>query len=261
MAEKDIQSSQTEQSIMEGREYQEILPPAGDKDVGKRAFELFHEVIEYKENQNLHKTWTRNYELGRNQHWKYKSKKVSLVSANLLFIHRLRTVNNMTDNNPTFDVKGVGDIGEDGQDKLSTILHTAEYWWREQEQQSIFADSCWNGETYGSAIEYVWFNPDLEYGIGEVETLSVDPFYFGLWPTQTRDTQKASANLFYQPMHLKEAQRKWPKLASKIRTDGEILKELGDDRLEIADGGTSKKSLYSTISNSVKKLMGHIRGF
>lgn len=259
MVDADIQSESTEQSVMEGRNYQEVLPPQGHKDVGKRAFELFHEVVEYKENMGLHKTWVRNYELGRNQHWRYKSKKVSLVSANLLFIHRLRTVNHMTDNNPTFNVKGVGDIGEDGEDKLNTILHTADHWWREQEQQAVFADSCWNGETYGSAIEYVWFNPDLEYSIGEVEANSCDPFYFGLWPIWVRDVQKATAVLYYEPMHIKEAQRKWPDLASEIRTDGDILKELGDDRLELADGSSSKKSLFATVGGTVKKLMGYVR--
>jgi hypothetical protein len=256
MPDIDLRATQSD-SPVDPEAYTEILPPKGNKKVGAKVIELLNEILEDKVNQGLHERWVRNYELGRNKHWRFDSQKVSLTGANLIYIHRTRTVNHLTDNDPTFNVRGIGNIQDDDREKLPILVHATEHWWNEQEQQSVFGDSVWNGETYGSAIEHVFFNPDLEYAIGEVETLTIDPFYFGLWPVRCRDTQKALACLYYQPMHIQEARRKWPKFAKQLKADGDIIDDMGDERREVAEGsGGSKKGIYGTISGVVKELLG-----
>ena len=245
-------------TVVEEEPYQELIPPDSKAPaVGEKIWQIFEEVVEDKQNQGLHDRWIRNYELGRNKHWRYESKKVSLISANLLYIHRQRTVNHLTDNHPTFNVRAVGKIEDEDRQKIDALKYAATHWWQETEQQGSLADSIWNGETYGSTIEWVRFNPELEMGIGEVETILVDPFYFGTYPVNERDNQKALVNMVYMPMHLQDAKKRWPDHADKIRTDSDILAELGDERKEMAAGTSKGKAQTITLGGVVKRLLGY----
>ena len=246
----------TVDTVVEEEAYHELIPPEDNpKEVGIKVWNLVEANLTYKEEQGLHKKWTRNYELGRGKHWKQKSDKVKLVAGNLLFTHRQRTVNHLTDRNPTFDLRAVGQVQDEDMPKLEAWDHATQHWWGETEQQAVFSDSVYNGETYGTAIEWRRFNPELEMGKGEIESLVVDPFFFGTYPTKERDNQKAMANLIYIPMHLQDAKRLWPDHADKLRTDGEIIKEMGDDRHEIASGSGSKARSVS-IGGIVSRLFG-----
>ncbi len=95
-------------------------------------------------------------------------------------MHRQRTVNMLTDNSPTFNVTRMGEAGD--EDVFLTLERLARHWWIEQEQQAVLEKSVINGETYGVAVEKVIFDPDLEYGLGEVRTVAVDPFRFAVYP-------------------------------------------------------------------------------
>lgn len=245
------------ETVVEEEPYQEIIPLDSKPDaVGAKVWQIFEEIVEDKQNQGLHDRWVRNYELGHNKHWKYGTKNVPLISGNLLYIHRQRTVNHLTDNHPTFNLRPAGRIEDFDKEKLEAWDHATMHWWNETEQQSILADSIWNGETYGSAIEWVPFNPELEMGFGEAETLTIDPFYFGVYPVRERDNQKALINMVFMPMHLQEAKRKWPDFADKIRTDGDILAEMGDDRHEISSGSPKGKARSISIGGVISRLLG-----
>ena len=234
----------------------ELIPPEGHDKVGIRVFEVLEEVLDDKESRGLAKKWTRNYELTRNKHWKKRSTaRVSLVSANLIFAHRTRTINLLTDNNPTFNVRKYGRVGEDSN-VYQSLLHTTEFWWTDTEQQHVFELSVNNGETYGCTIEKVRFNPDLESGLGEAETELVDPFYFGMYPTNTLENQKAMANLHYYPMTVREARRMWPDMADEIKSDKEILKSIGDDREEMTNT-EGKGGWISSVSNVLKNFVSN----
>jgi hypothetical protein len=124
----------------------------------------------------------------------------------------------LTDNNPTFNIRKFGREGENNQ-IYENLLHTCEFWWRDSEQQPVLEQSVLNGETYGCTIEKVIFNPELEHGFGEAETELVDPYYFGVYPTNERDNQKAEANLHFYPMTVRKAKRMWPDMADKIVSD------------------------------------------
>jgi hypothetical protein len=252
-----------EQATTKGKdqEYSELLPPENDPRVGYRCFELLSEIIADKDKLGLPQKWTRNYELSRNKHWKQKSDKVPLVTANLLFTHRQRTVNMLTDNNPTFNVTRIGSLDDDKEDLFEKYRRSAEWWWGETEQQNLLEKSIINGETYGCTIEKGLFNPDIEFGMGEVEIKKVDPFYFGMYPVKCEDVQKAEAVLYYYPMSAREARRLWPAKKELIKGDREHLDELGDSRREIQGGRPSEPAgYYATFAGVVKKFINIFRG-
>jgi len=229
----------------------ELLPIAGSKEVGEKVFKLLGEVITDKISLGLHTKWLNHYKLGRNQHWKNTSSAVPLITGNLLQVHRQRTVNVLTDNNPTFNIV---EMGEQADDPIFEKLQSASmYWWVEQEQQTLYEDSVANGETYGVAIEKVKFNPALEHGLGEVETIIVDPYRFGFYPVKTKDIQKAAAVFHFYPMDIMEAERKWPAFKGKIKNDTQFLEELGEERRELQKGN-STDTMVARIANTIKTL-------
>lgn len=244
--------------------YINLLPPEGDKDVGKRVYAIFEEIIQDKEELDLHRRWQRNYELRKGHHWRNKPlKNIPLTTANLIYMHTQRVTNTLTDNNPIFNVSKYGNVDKDVEEYLNDMQHTIDYWWNEQEQQEIYARSIINGEQYGCAIEKVIFNPDLEYGIGEVETINVDPFHFGFYPVKLsdpRDIQKCQAVFHYYPVTLNEAKRKYPHLADQIKSDEDILKTLHDERREIAGRDSASTGYNTTISGIAYKITNFIMG-
>jgi hypothetical protein len=244
---------------MAENESNELIPPAGDKDVGFIIFRILDEILTDKELLGLSKKWQRNYELSRNRHWKGTGgAKVSLVSANLLHDHRQKTVNMLTDNNPVFNVAMIGGPGDVDEQMQEDLLHCTEYWWNEQEQQSVLESSVITGEIYGCTVEKVIFNDELEYGMGEVETELVDPYHFGFYPVKCKKLQKAEAVLHYIPMSVREARRTWPDKAEMIRADSAYLEDLNDNRREMSSGGAAglAGSYYSTLKSVVKKIIG-----
>lgn len=234
-----------------------LIPPEGDKKVGTKVFQVVSEIIQHKISQGLHDKWLEHYRLSKNRPWKVSKAKVPLLSANLLHTHRQRTVNTLTDNNPTFNLARIGGRSEEGeeQDSMNLLLHAAEYWWREQEQQPVYSTSVNNGEMNGVAIEKTVFDPDLEFGIGEVATVNVDPYQFGVYPVTARDNQQAEANVHFYPMTLREARRMWPDKAKLIKPDAEILKELGEQRLEV-NGEKTNSGMLERFYSSVASVFG-----
>jgi len=216
--------------------WDEVLPPENHESLGREILRMVSGVIRDKQELGLHEKFMRSYRLSKGAHWEKKANVPQRV-ANLCHVHLQRTVNTLTDNNPTFNVSQTGEYDNEGEEDIFANIQTAcEFWWQEQEQQAILEKSVRSGEVYGTTIEKVIFNPDLEYGIGEVETIIVDPFHFGLYPAKCSDIQKADAALHYYPMSVREARRKWPKHAHRIKGDNEFIEELGTERREISAG-------------------------
>lgn len=239
------------------RDRAEILPKAGHKDVGKEVMRLVSDVLEDKLSLGLHQKWLEHYRMGRNLHWKRGSNAVPLVSANLLHSHRQRTVNTLTDNDPTFALMSMSP--ESASESVQNLQRCCEYWWNEQEQQMVYEETVRNGETYGITVEKVLFNPDLEYGIGEIETVLVDPYHFGLYPVKCRDIQRAEAVLYFFPLSVREARRRWPDKADEIKPDSEFLDMLGDERREISRG-SSDDGFMARLGSSIRALLSRAGG-
>lgn len=249
----------TKETIGAEKEYTELIPPENHPELGLRVFEVLAEVIANKADLGLPETWCRYYELRRNKHWKKpagSTDTVNLVSANLLGTHHVKTVNLLTDNNPTFDVAQTGAIPDDKKEYLDNIVRLADHWWSDQEQQSIYEESVHTGETYGSVAEGVRFTTEIDAPFGEIESFSIDPFYFGMYPVKCRKVQKATAILYYYPMNVVDVKRKWPALAEEVKPDAEILNEIGDIRNEPGDhAGSSRQSMITRISSAIKSLV------
>lgn len=227
----------------EKQEVNSLLPPEGDQTVGHVAFTILEAVIRDKDRKRLPQKWHRNYEMYRNHHWRSgRAAPIPLASISLVNTHIERTVNILTDNNPTFDVIGEND---DVADKLHS---TARYWWNETEQQDVFADSIKMAEVHGTTIEKVIFNPTLNNGLGEVETIVIDPHNFGFWPLNERRPEKWEAALHYYTMPVNQARRKWPNMKKLIQADSEWKAQLGETRREI-HGGTSKQVPRGTFGD------------
>ena len=236
-------------------ENNELLPPEG-QNVGRKVFTILEEVLEEKKNLNLPENWAYWYRLGRNKHWIAGSKKASLVSANLLHRHRTQSVNMLTENNPTFETKLVGEIQPGQQENVQNLVHATQHWWIEEEQQSVFRDSVLNGETYGCFIEKMVWNDEYEYHRGEAETIVVDPFHFGFYPTKELNPKKWQAVLHYYPVTVRDLRRQHPEQADKIKSDRQYLEELGDDRMEVQTGKpSSTKSWFTSISSVIKEMV------
>ncbi len=234
----------------------ELLPPAGDvRAVGRRVFGIMEEAVRAKADMGLHDMWARNYRLGRNRPWRGATPAgVPLSSANLLHMHRQRTVNMLTDNSPTFNVTRMGEAGD--EDVFLTLERLARHWWIEQEQQAVLEKSVINGETYGVAVEKVIFDPDLEYGLGEVRTVAVDPFRFAVYPPDCLDVRDAEAVLHFEPLSLREIARRWPKAAHLVRGDADHLGELGDQRREVVLGEPGRQGFLSRAGGVLGAVFG-----
>ncbi|MFB3926748.1 MAG: hypothetical protein ACE14T_11910 [Syntrophales bacterium] len=240
----------------------ELIPPSGNPDVGKKVFQILAEIIKDKINLGLHQKWEKGYRLRKNKHWRAQSTaKVPLVSANLFGVHIQRTANVLTDNNPTFNVVQTGHLDEADKEKLETIQQEASHWWNETEQQEDLEESVVNGEQYGITIEKMTFNPELEHGLGEAESVIVDPFHFGVYPVKWRgpkQIQNRLAVLHFYPMTIREIQRKWAEKAAGVRPDEEYLKDLGEERREInsqTGTGFKVKNMLVEIANTVHNLI------
>ncbi len=240
--------------MAEMRPSRELLPPEDRPDkAGRKVFALLEEALRDKNAQGLHEKWTRNYRLGRNKSWKSQATPgFPLANANFLHAHRQRTVNVLTDNHPAFNVTMAGET--ENEEACRTIERLARHWWNEQEQQAVFERSVINGETYGAAIEKVVFDPDMEYGLGDVRSIVVDPFHFAVYPTDCLDAQEAEAVLHFRPMSLREAARRWPDKAAELRSDAAVLGELHDARKELAGGDGSLRGMAARFGDVVRYL-------
>jgi len=234
----------------------QLLPPASDpRAVGRKVFDLLHQAVRDKADAGLHDMWARFYRLGRNRPWKGTTPAgVPLSSANLLHMHRQRTVNTLTDNSPTFNVSRVGDGGD--ADAFLAMERLARHWWTEQEQQAVLEKSVMHGETYGVAVEKVVFDPDLEYGLGEVRTVVVDPFRFAVHPPRCLDVQDAAAVFHFEPLSLREIARRWPDTGHMARSDADLLGELLDPRREAARGEAGRRGFLARAGEVAGAVFG-----
>jgi hypothetical protein len=209
-----------------------IIPEAEHENVGHYCFTTLAEIVKDKDKKKLPAKWLRNYELYRAKHWKSQGR-TKLSTVNLIWNYITRTVSLLTDQNPTFDIHAEND-------EIAHKIHkVARYWWNEQEQQAVLADSVTVSEINGCVIEKVVFNPTLNNGIGEVETITVDPHNFGFWPLDEKRQDKWEAALHYYTIPVNQARRFWPDMADFITSDELWRDKLGEGRREIFGGTTS----------------------
>lgn len=210
----------------------ELIPEEGAEGVGVAVAKMLEEVLKYREEIKFAERCNRFYQLRRNKHWKSNNPALKLVSANLLGSHHQKTVNMLTDNNPTFNAVQAGELEDDGQEALSLLVKTTDSWYNETEQQHHYEESVHIGELYGTVGEFMSFNDEINFPEGEIETETLDPLYYSLYPAKCRKVKKAEGFIRWYPMSVREARRKWPDQAANIMGDLSLLSKIGDERQE-----------------------------
>jgi hypothetical protein len=234
-----------------------LIPPEGDPGVGKAVFDCVEKIIKDKDEKGLSWWWKRSYELIRNKFWKQSSDKYVLATANLTYTHHERVVNQLTDHEPTFNIIPIGEgVDDQNEDKYDTMLKSADYWWRETEQQDTYDDSVRNGEMYGTPIEKYVFNPDLSEGLGDAEAIPIDPFHFGFWPLNAKKASKCQAMFHYRPMTVSEVKGTWKDKAKDVISDKQLLDKLGEERRGVNPLGNDAhtKGYSATFSGTAKMI-------
>lgn len=232
----------------------ELIPPAGSDGVGVAVTEMMNQILDYREDMKFAERCVRFYKYRKAEHWNTKNKDLNLLSVNLLGSHHQKTVNMLTDNNPTFNAVPGGDLGDSAQEQLSLLENVTDSWWIDTEQQNVFEESVHVGELYGTVGEHVYFDVSVNFPYGEVVTETLDPLYVSLYPPKCRKIEKAEAVLRWYPMSVREAKRRWPEVADQLKGDLSLIEEIGDDRHdETTEGRKSWTVLISSITKWVSQ--------
>lgn len=232
----------------------ELIPPKDDDGVGPAVNKLQAEIFTYRDDENIADRSNRYYRMKRNKHWKYQSKDMVLLSANLIGTHHKKMVDLLTANSPKFDIIPAGDLGDEGEEILLTQKAVTNTWWNDTEQQEVFRDSVDSGEMYGTVGEFGYIDLTVDFPHGDVSFDTMDMLYMSLYPPRVRQQRKAEAFLRWYPMSVREARRKWPDSADEIKSDMSLLEEIGDEREE--EHRAQKPTLKQIVINAVTKFIG-----
>ena len=231
-------------------------PPEGHKDVGEWVWKKFQICKQEKDRLNLHSKWMRNYELKRGRHFKATNTKWPLVPVNIFYIAVSRTKAHLTDSKPRFEIIG---HDEESNDNAPIMNSAANNWWKRTMQLKKHADSIDNGETYGSTIEKMVFNPSLEGGKGDIETAVIDPFKAFPWPT-VRDIQKMPVFCEIEVLELEDIKRNWEGPGDDVQPDLQFSTNtiIGKERELVKAGTLANHRAMDNLPNNFAPSGGNI---
>jgi hypothetical protein len=195
-------------------------PPEGDPRVGPWVWEKIQVMKKYRDSLDLPSLWSHFHELYRNRIFRNKSK-FSQTPANLYFkiINSLKA--NLTDQKPKASIMPRGDTPDEISDGWQAKY---DEWWEHSKQQKCLELSVGNSELYGYACDKMVFNPELEAGIGDIQTVRGDTFGTLFWPKHT-DIQTMPMIGWLEVMDLGEIIRRWPKASDGTPTKDNVKGE------------------------------------
>lgn len=234
----------------------EPIPKEGDKKVGRFIWGKFQLCKQEKDRLNLHSKWMRNYELKRGKHFKTTNSKWPLVPINIFYVVVSRTKAHLTDSKPRFEIVA---HDENAQEQAPIMNSAAANWWKRTMQLKKHADSIDNGETYGTTIEKMIFNPSLEGGKGDIETVVVDPFKVFPWPS-VREIQKMPYFFEIEVLEIEEIERLFPESKGKIQPDMNFSTStlIGKERELIKAGTLANHSTQGNLPNNFAPSGGRV---
>ncbi len=227
-------------------------PEAGHEDVGAWVHQNFGVAKRDSERLGWKKKWLRNNELIRGKHFRQQQHgmggtgKYPLVTVNLFFVAHTTTVANLTDNKPKFDIVP----HDDASKAVAPIMHKAgSNWWHRTKQQATLTATVRQNEKYGSTIEKMSFNPELEGGRGDADCDIVDVFKFLPWPGHT-DIQSMPRLFEFDYMALESIRRLWPDTGKDVKPEDPHSALLGKEREEIKAGSMSHGRHTGNLPNN-----------
>lgn len=223
------------------------IPAEGTPKLGEFLYKKFIIAKKEKDRLNFHAKWMRNFELKRGRHFKTTNSKWPLVPVNIFYVAVARTKAHLTDSKPRFEIVA---HDQDSQDQVSVIQGAAETWYRRTKQLKKHSDSIDNGETYGTTIEKMIFDPDLEGGLGDIDTVVVDPFKIFPWPG-IREIQKMPFFFEIEILEIDEIRRRWPETGKDVKPDKQFSAEIaGEDRETIKAGTLANHRTQDNLPNN-----------
>ena len=191
----------------------------------------------YRDSLDLPAMWAHFHELYRNRIFRNKSK-FAQTPINLYFkiINSLKA--NLTDQKPQASIMSRGDTADDIADGWQAKY---DEWWEHTKQQKCLELSVGNSELYGYACDKMTFNPELEAGIGDIQTVRGDTFGVLFWPKHN-DPVTTPMIGWLEALDLGEIYRRWPeaKEGEKVRGETEYSELLGESRATVRGNRSSK---------------------
>jgi hypothetical protein len=200
-------------------------PPKGHPEVGKWVYEKYETLRSHRDRQGLVELWAHNHELLRGRIFKNKSK-FSQVIANLFFKTHNAFQANLTDNKPRASIQANGETPDEFADVIQARYDD---WWEFTKQQMCLQESVGRSELYGYQNDEMRYNPDLEGGLGDIETYRHDTYGVLYWPGYT-DIQAQPGMCTYEAMELGKIYDLWPDVEGKVNPDAEYSDMLGESR-------------------------------
>lgn len=229
-------------------------PPEGHDDVGPWMNQNFGVARRNRDRLRWDQKWLRNHELIRGKHWRQHHPggsssgqgKYPRVTINLFHVAWTTTTANLTDNKPKFDI-----VPHDDESKAAApLMHkAASNWWHRTKQQRTLSKTVKNNEKYGSTIEKMFFNKELEGGRGDADCMVVDPFKFLPWPGHT-DIQSMPRFFEYDILAIEEIKRMWPETSDDVKSEDPHSGLLGKEREEIKAGSLSHSRHTDNLPNN-----------
>ena len=201
-------------------------PPEGDPGVGGWVFKQYEALRRHRDKQGLVELWAHFHDLYRGRIFKRRNK-FSQVIANLFFKVINSMVANLTDNKPRSNIMPNGDTPDEVADGWQACY---DEWWDRTRQQASLQASVGRSERNGFQCDELWFNPDLESGQGEIETVRNDTYGVLFWPGHT-EIQTQPGMCTFEAMELGEIYDRWPETKGKVTADPDYSELLKEDRV------------------------------
>ena len=221
-------------------------PPEGSPGVGPWVWAQYEAMRRHRDKQGLPELWAHFHELYRGRFFKVRSKFVQVV-ANLCFKVINALYNNLTDNKPRASIMPNGETPDEVADAWQARYDT---WWDQRQQQGILAESVFNSELYGFQVDEMRFNPDLEGGVGEVETKRHNTYGVLCQPGKMQ-IQAQNFMCTYEAMLLGEIYDKWPKAEGKVKSDAEYSEIMGESRTWTRGNRSKNLQPFGSATNYV----------
>lgn len=203
-------------------------PPEGDPGVGKWVWQKYETMLKYRDSLGMPKLWISFNDLYRGKFFKGRPKYTKNV-ANLIFKAINSAKAHLTDNKPQADIQPRGETSEDAAKIWSAAY---DEWWARTQQQLKLQKSVGKSELYGFQTDKMIFDPSLEGGMGEVDTIRCDTFGVLFWPG-TEDLHKTPMVVHFEAVELGEIYRTWPESEGKVKGDAKYSELLGEDRNQV----------------------------
>jgi hypothetical protein len=196
----------------------EYVPNSDERREIKLVTRLFEKAKKHRKKYD--EKWLDYYKMFRGKQWKeqrpsYRHSEV----INFVFQAIQSSVPIVTDARPKFEF-----LPQEPQDlELATILtEVCQADWDSQNWNYTTAEVVYDGHFYGTGMGNMGFNPDADYGQGQITYESADPFYCFPDPNahKVNDGKKRSRYFIYaEPVDIEVLKREYPEHKDHLKPD------------------------------------------